>query len=340
MGIFLSWSGPRSHQLALNLREWLPLVVQYADPWMSSADIQAGDRWSPEIAKRLESSAFGILCVTRENLTNPWLLFEAGALAKAVDDGRVVPLLLDVDVQSISGPLAQFQAKKCDPKGIRDTILSVNKSAATPLDDARCAKIADAMIPNFLEKVDEIPASENPKTALRTTEEILEEVVTQSRSLDQKIDDLSRLIRMSTHSTNVFARSYSNRRHALASKYFLAEDFGQLITTINKISPELREFVLWSLSNDLRNTSDNRSKAGPLRKTANFRQRLSVWAQNKSITLTPEQKDQIEFQYLNSILKMLRDSDSNPPSTDYEQLPIFDVEEEQESANDEIQEPD
>ena len=122
---------------------------------MSSADIQAGDRWSPEIAKRLESSAFGILCVTRENLTNPWLLFEAGALAKAVDDGRVVPLLLDVDVQSISGPLAQFQAKKCDPKGIRDTILSVNKSAATPLDDARCAKIADAMIPNFLEKVDE-----------------------------------------------------------------------------------------------------------------------------------------------------------------------------------------
>lgn len=126
MKIFVSWSGERSEGLAKALKEWLPLVLHFAEPWLSKSDIQAGERWSVEIAKELESTNFGILCVTKENLTSPWILFEAGALAKSMQDGRVMPLLLDIDFKEVSGPLAQFQAKKAEQAGVKELIASLN----------------------------------------------------------------------------------------------------------------------------------------------------------------------------------------------------------------------
>jgi len=50
----------------------------------------------------------GIICLTRDNLTEPWLLFEAGALSKT-KDAYVCTLLLDVAHTDIEQPLAQFQ---------------------------------------------------------------------------------------------------------------------------------------------------------------------------------------------------------------------------------------
>jgi TIR domain len=114
MKIFISWSGERSEALATALKEWLPLVLHYAEPWLSRSDIDAGGRWGVEIAKELEACNFGIICITRENRDAPWILFEAGALAKSMQDGKVIPLLLDLDKKEISGPLAQFQAKKVE----------------------------------------------------------------------------------------------------------------------------------------------------------------------------------------------------------------------------------
>ena len=49
---------------------------------MSSEDISAGVRWQYLISEALEGSSVGILCVTRENQSAPWLNFEAGAIAK------------------------------------------------------------------------------------------------------------------------------------------------------------------------------------------------------------------------------------------------------------------
>ena len=51
MKVFISWSGERSESLAKALRKWFPLVLHYVDPWLSQSDIQAGERWSIEIAK-------------------------------------------------------------------------------------------------------------------------------------------------------------------------------------------------------------------------------------------------------------------------------------------------
>jgi hypothetical protein len=40
MKVFLSWSGNRSKMLANTLREWLPLVLHYLEPWVSQAGYQ------------------------------------------------------------------------------------------------------------------------------------------------------------------------------------------------------------------------------------------------------------------------------------------------------------
>jgi hypothetical protein len=51
---------------------------------MSAEEIRSGDRWNSEIASALDDTNFGIVRVTRANQHSPWLIFEAGALAKSV----------------------------------------------------------------------------------------------------------------------------------------------------------------------------------------------------------------------------------------------------------------
>lgn len=171
------------------------MVLHYCDPWMSNSDIQPGDRWSNEVARQLQLSNFGILCVTAENLSSPWILFEAGALAKSVDEGRVVPLLFELDFSSISGPLAQFQAKKCDQEGLSEIVVGINKGAPQPIDDQRLSKLLDALVPKFYEMIKGIPADTSASKKKREQGEILEDVVSVTRSTDQKIDEVTRLLK-------------------------------------------------------------------------------------------------------------------------------------------------
>src|SRR6266403_3949719 len=96
MKVFISWSGPISNKVAVLLRDWLPSVIQAVEPYVSSEDIDKGARWSTDIAKELEAAHFGILCITPDNISAPWINFEAGALSKALDKSKVVPLLVGV----------------------------------------------------------------------------------------------------------------------------------------------------------------------------------------------------------------------------------------------------
>jgi hypothetical protein len=93
--VFISWSGEPSRSVARALQDWLRLMLQSIHVWMSDDDIEAGTRWSLELAKALDEIDFGIICVTRANRRSPWLLFEAGALAKRFPAARLVPLCID-----------------------------------------------------------------------------------------------------------------------------------------------------------------------------------------------------------------------------------------------------
>jgi hypothetical protein len=82
MKVFISWSGALSRALAVELREWLPMVVQQVDAWISTRDIDPGQRWALVLGQELEKSDFAIVCLTPDNRQSPWLLFEAGAVAR------------------------------------------------------------------------------------------------------------------------------------------------------------------------------------------------------------------------------------------------------------------
>src|SRR5258708_25056119 len=190
MKIFVSWSGVRSGALAQALRDWLPLVLHYAEPWLSDADLRPGARWGPELAKELDTSNFGVVCITRENLTSQWILFEAGSLAKSLDGSRVIPLLLDVEFSEITGPLAQFQAKKIDRDGVFEVVQAVNGLAKQPIADARVKELFDALWPKLEKQITEIPKGTSPTKPTRSQHEILKELVTSVRGLDSRLRDM------------------------------------------------------------------------------------------------------------------------------------------------------
>ncbi|WP_301814842.1 TIR domain-containing protein [Bacteroides caecimuris] len=128
MKVFLSWSGHKSHQVALVLRDWLPSVIQSITPYVSSEDIDKGARWSTDIAKELEDSTFGLLCVTKENLEAPWLLFEAGALSKMMDKSYVCPFIFDLKRAEVKGPILQFQSTIFEKEDVKKLVLTLNRA--------------------------------------------------------------------------------------------------------------------------------------------------------------------------------------------------------------------
>ena len=186
MKIFISWHGDRSEALAIALKELLPLVLYYAEPWLSKSDIGAGERWSDEIAKGLEDCNFGISCVTRENQDAPWILFEAGAIAKSVKEGKVMPLLLDLDKKEVSGPLAQFQAKKVEEGEIRELVSSLNKSATNPVEAGKLEKLFAMAWPDLEVRIAAIPKTKAAPKPSRPEGEILEELVSGFRNLEMR----------------------------------------------------------------------------------------------------------------------------------------------------------
>jgi hypothetical protein len=105
--------------IAKALDGWLESVVQHVDAWMSDEEIGSGQRWNEAIAHSLDETDFGIVCVTRANQHAPWLIFEAGAVAKSVKKGRVVPLYIDLLSTDITGPLEAFQGRSLDENGPR-----------------------------------------------------------------------------------------------------------------------------------------------------------------------------------------------------------------------------
>lgn len=190
MKIFISWSGDRSQALADAIKDWLKPILHFAQPWLSTADIKSGDRWSIEIAKELQDTNFGILCVTSDNLNAPWLLFEAGALAKSIDEGRVIPLLLDIEKSDLSGPLTQFQAEKTDMPGIKKLAESLNKAAATPISDDTLQTLFSALWPQLEVKLAEIASAPTPLKKSRPQAEVLEELVDSVRGVEMRVRDV------------------------------------------------------------------------------------------------------------------------------------------------------
>lgn len=193
MKVFISWSGETSSKVALILREWLPSVIQTITPYVSSEDIDKGARWSSDIAKELEDSTFGILCVTKENLEAPWLSFEAGALSRTIDKSYVTPFLFDIKRSEVKGPMLQFQSTVFQKDDIKKLVKTLNKACGDDgMTEARLDKSFEVWYPSLENDLNqlkntssEVEEETKPDESAHASE-ILEEILELSRD-NQKL---------------------------------------------------------------------------------------------------------------------------------------------------------
>ena len=178
MEVFISWSGDRSEKVAEALRDWLPSVIQSVNPFMSASDIERGSRWLNDLGIHLENAQFGLICLTQENLKAPWLLFEAGALSKSIENSRVVPYLYGFSQAQLQGPLAQFQAAAADKSSTLEVMKSINGALEeNGLDPARLERTFETWWPQLEQALGNIPESTEEAPPSRTDRDILEEVL-------------------------------------------------------------------------------------------------------------------------------------------------------------------
>mgnify|MGYP006287199283 CR=1 FL=1 len=126
MEVFISWSGKRSKIFAELFYDFVKRTLHPLKPWMSSVEIQKGQRWSKEIGDRLSKDMIGVICITPENQDSQWLLFEAGAISKVIDNARVCPVLIGMDKKDLKGPLSQFQAASIEKNDMFELLSSLN----------------------------------------------------------------------------------------------------------------------------------------------------------------------------------------------------------------------
>ena len=188
MKVFISWSGDKSHRVALIFIEWLPSVIQSVEPYVSSEDIDKGARWSTDIAKELENSTFGILCVTRENLEAPWLSFEAGALSKTMDKSFVTPFLFDIKRSEVNGPILQFQSTIFEKEDIKKLLQTLNKACGeNGISGAMLDKAFDVWYPTLERELEELHGVEDEDDV-----EVDAEVEEKHAAIIEEILELSR----------------------------------------------------------------------------------------------------------------------------------------------------
>jgi TIR domain len=186
MRIFISWSGARGRALADVLHKWIPGVLQAARPYFSPDDISKGARWASEIGRVLEESRVGLICVTRESVNAPWVVFEAGALSKSLESAKVMPILFDLETTEVTGPLVQFQAAKFSKAEMRRVVETMNAELPeSGLDSAVLESVFEMWWPKLDASVTAILERDRAtaESTVRTERDLLEEILTVSRSI-------------------------------------------------------------------------------------------------------------------------------------------------------------
>jgi len=177
--VFISWSGELSRKLAEELRIWLPGVLQFVKPYFTPEDIEKGTSWSSNIVTELSSCNVGILCLTKDNIENPWILFEAGALSKNFDKANVCTILFNFDASDLTGPLTIFQATRFVKDDFKKLVTTINNTGnELKLVGDTLNTVFEMWWPKLEEKINEILQDEIKTTQKKRPErDLLEEIL-------------------------------------------------------------------------------------------------------------------------------------------------------------------
>lgn len=197
MRVFISWSGDLSREVAQVFDKWLPQVIQQIDPFFSP-NIPKGKEWNVELRRQLAETDAGLFCITRENVNQRWLNFEAGAVANALRDTaetpRVLPFLFGMTSAELPLPLSAFQYTTYEKEDVRQLVNSINGARGNPLvKEAIVASQFDRLWPELeaaldplLEKVPEETVEEAPITPV-TDQQVLQELLDLARTQHRAI---------------------------------------------------------------------------------------------------------------------------------------------------------
>ena len=194
MKIFISWSGELSGNVAKNLKNSLSGLIQQAEFFLSSIDIAKGESWDQTLIKELSTCNYGIVCLTKENVSAPWINFEAGALAKQLDS-KIYVLMVDVQASDINGPLSRFQATRLEKDDFRVMVDSICKEIDDPSLKEKVEGIYEFVWQGFEEKVRQYilesshpDATENSDIPERL---VIEEILRITRQISVSVESMS-----------------------------------------------------------------------------------------------------------------------------------------------------
>ncbi|EDN58054.1 conserved hypothetical protein [Vibrio antiquarius] len=211
VNVFLSWSGERSKAVAELLDTWLQCVIQAVDPWMSSKDIDRGSLWFSEINDQLQNTTIGIICLTQENKNKPWILFEAGALAKGLSNNRVCTFLVDLEPTDVGTPLSQFNHTFPSQEGLWELVRTLNNSLKDRgLKEKTLELVFETYWPKFESEFQQI-LKLTPQAAhaqKRSEDDILLEILSSTRAMEKRVRNIENDRRVIEHAK--YKKSFSN----------------------------------------------------------------------------------------------------------------------------------
>jgi hypothetical protein len=192
--VFISWSGEPGGRLAEAIRQWLPAVLQFVKPSVSSSDADKDRQWASKVSTELKESQVGIVCLTLEALSDPWILFEAGALSRNLALSQIYTIYFDTEPAGLPLPLGLFRNVLFTKEGIQRLLKTINKAGDTPLEEPVLNEAFETGWPQLEMQVTQILAE--PRDAFtvrpRTDREILEEILELTRAHTQRKADIPR----------------------------------------------------------------------------------------------------------------------------------------------------
>lgn len=148
MKVFLSCSGKLSMEIGKVLRETLPMLLQALQPFLSVEDIKLGDFWVDAIEDIIADCECAIICLTKSNLSSPWVYYEAGVLSGKKKS--IIPLLIDITYDELAQtPLCAYQAVTLEKESMFSLIQDLNKKLDPPLSGKFLDKFFSAIWPTI-----------------------------------------------------------------------------------------------------------------------------------------------------------------------------------------------
>jgi len=216
--IFISWSGEKSREIANATSDWVKFIFPSVKTWISTRDINAGDRSMSEIEDGLKDAEFGIICVTPENQNANWINFEAGAISRSVGGvAKVAPIIDGFRSKAdLKGPLAQFQTSLADQEGFTALAKGINKHLDEEhgRNEEALKKALKLYWPELEATLEKIRARFTTPGIIaspveRSQEDMLEEVLVSVRDMARRLDELPPSLSARNYAHHVPVRTLS-----------------------------------------------------------------------------------------------------------------------------------